>query len=340
MAVYQYGQPVLTVNADAYFSVGSAGRMYILVGYLYAARQAGMPIGSAEYGLLEAMTVWGDNNAATILWDALGGVWGMQTTLGAMGLPPLGGETNDWGWLATTPGNLALLLDRLYNGQLLWTDDTSLALDLLYRVIPEHRWGVSAGLAPDTALFGSSIAWNVDRWLAYGAGIIQPAFRDGYTLVVLTDYQPTFDYTYETIDDISAAINNQTRGGSPAATQTSSGAVVVASYNPNGIQLGGFARTNTAAIGTTFTAGYDPFSPLFLNFDDMSFPGTPGSPNPNPNPDPSPTPPGGDPGTPTPTPPPGPTPPPVPTPTPPPIPTTPPGPPNPPLPPIIIINPR
>jgi hypothetical protein len=148
------------------------------------------------------------------LWDDLGGGTAMHAYLDSMGLPLMRPDPDGyWGDSLASAGETAMLMAKLAWASLLDPSQREFALRLLGEVVPEQRWGASAGLPtelPQGTFVGLKNGWypEHDGWSVNTLGLILPGDgRPGYALAVLTKEQPTFDTGLETIEGIAARVN-------------------------------------------------------------------------------------------------------------------------------------
>ncbi|MFC9327652.1 serine hydrolase [Kitasatospora sp. NPDC057015] len=114
-------------------------------------RQSGSGIDAAQRTLAEAMIEQSDNDAASDLYDAIGGADGLDEANRAFGLTgTTAGRDGYWGLTTTTPADQLRLL------RVIFTDDSPLAADdraylrkLMGLISADQAWGVSAAADPD-----------------------------------------------------------------------------------------------------------------------------------------------------------------------------------------------
>jgi hypothetical protein len=136
----------------------------------------------AELSALQLMITQSDNNAATELWNEVGGanVIGLMRTLGATDTAPDPGGA--WGYTLTTSHDLAIVLARLAQG-VLGPAATELIISLMRQVIPSEAWGIGAAI-PGAAIKNG---WYPDPgdWRVNCLGI---AGGRTYALAIMTEY--------------------------------------------------------------------------------------------------------------------------------------------------------
>ena len=160
-----------------------------------------------------------DNDAATALWDAVGGGSGIGSFNSAVGLAQTtpsgcvqcpGFPWPGWGLTKTVPADqLALLREIVEPSALLTAADRSYALSLMENVTPAQRWGVTGGVPPavTVALKNGWLPLNdADTdWQVNSIGWVSGQGRD-YLVAVLTTGNSTEQYGIDTISGLSALV--------------------------------------------------------------------------------------------------------------------------------------
>jgi hypothetical protein len=156
-----------------------------------------------------------DNDSTTKLWDQLGGGRALASylaSIGATDIKPYDGPF--WGTSTASARSLAVVLARAAFGNLLGAEHRALFLSLLQGVIPSQRWGISAGAEVDAATvpvvgikdgwYPAEVGWRVNSlgFIVDGSG--QPF----YTIAVLTNRQPSWEYGIRTIEGAAQQINS------------------------------------------------------------------------------------------------------------------------------------
>jgi beta-lactamase class A len=184
---------------------------------LLAQHPAGLTSGQA--GLAEQMIEDSDNDAATALWDAVGGAAGIRAygkLVGLTGTRPspcvqcAGFPWPGWGLTTTTAlDQLTLLRELVSSGSVLNAGSRRLAVGLMEDVTPDQRWGVSGGV-PSQATVALKNGWlpldaaDTD-WQINSVGWVSGSGRD-YLIAVLTTGNPSEEYGIDTIDQLSAIV--------------------------------------------------------------------------------------------------------------------------------------
>src|SRR2546430_13806228 len=95
------------------------------------------------------MVTESDNDATWQLWERIGRGQAVSSYLrgvGVAGFTPDPGTS--WGASFASARAMAAILGKLLNGDILDPPSRALAFRMLDAVVPEQRWGVSAGPAP------------------------------------------------------------------------------------------------------------------------------------------------------------------------------------------------
>jgi hypothetical protein len=120
-----------------------------------------------------------------------------------------------WGLTQITAYNEVRLLRLLLNkNPVLDTGSRDYVLGLMARVIPAQRWGVPAG-APTSLTVHVKNGWlplATHGWRIHSIGAFT-GHGGGYSIVVLTQDNPTMTYGIDTIQAIARAINRDLNPG-------------------------------------------------------------------------------------------------------------------------------
>jgi hypothetical protein len=184
---------------------------------LMAQRPAGLT--SYDQGLARRMIEDSDNDAATSLWNLVGGGGGIgaydtraglaQTTPSACLQCP-GFPWPGWGLTTTTPEDQVTLLRRLVQpGGPLSSAARQYALSLMEGVTVDQRWGVSGGV-PAGVTVALKNGWlpldaaNSD-WQINSVGWVSGGGRD-YLLAMLSTGNPSEQYGIDTLNALGAMV--------------------------------------------------------------------------------------------------------------------------------------
>jgi beta-lactamase class A len=183
--------------------------------------RSGTELSAGDRALAEQMMEDSDNNAATSLWDEVGGASGIRSFNTSDGLADTvpsscvkcpGFPWPGWGLTTTIPGDQLTLLRTLVEpNSLLTSTERGYALSLMENVTPGQRWGVSGGV-PAQATVALKNGWLPltsanNNWQINSVGWIAGSGRD-YLIAVLTTGNPTEQYGIDTIDQLAAMVWN------------------------------------------------------------------------------------------------------------------------------------
>jgi beta-lactamase class A len=201
---------VCWLNRFSSFDSASVVKVTILAALLRKAEDQHRNLTATEAARARSMITRSDNNATSALWAELGrrylqhflGVAAMRhTTLGPGGY---------WGLTQITANDQVVLLRLLLNGNaVLDPASRSYALKLMAEVIPSQRWGVPAG-APTSLTVHVKNGWlprATHGWRIHSIGCFT-GHGGSYSIVVLTQDNPTMAYGIATIQAIARAINH------------------------------------------------------------------------------------------------------------------------------------
>jgi hypothetical protein len=183
-------------HPHALFHTASIVKADILATLLRQRQRQHTGLSSAEQELATAMIEESDNDAASALWDTIGGAPGLAAANRALGLsrtePGPGGL---WGLTATTVTDQLALLAALTSARSpLAAAERHYELSLMRSVVAGENWGVTAAADPGSGPAvkngwlpdGSSGGW----WVINSIGVLR---HDGQRLLiaVLSSGQPT-----------------------------------------------------------------------------------------------------------------------------------------------------
>jgi hypothetical protein len=198
-------------RASRHFDSASAVKATILGALLRKARAEHRSLTSRERHLAWLMITESDNDAATALWDDVGTdhlgrflrLTGMrQTKLGPDGY---------WGLTRITAHDEIILLRHLLQPNTVLTKAARrYELRLMASVVPAQRWGVPAGV-PDKFTVHVKNGWAplppVAGWFVNSVGCFTHSDQN-YSVVVLTQGNPTMEYGVTTVEDVAEVINH------------------------------------------------------------------------------------------------------------------------------------
>ena len=211
------------LNGSRHFDSASVVKVTILGALLRKALDQDRFLTGTEAARLRAMITRSDNAAASALWAELGhgylrhflNLAGMKhTSLGPGGL---------WGLTQiTAPDEILLLRLLLKPNAVLSPNSRSYALRLMAQVIPSQRWGVPAG-APTSLTAHVKNGWlprATHGWRIHSIGCFTGR-GGGYSIVVLTQDNPSMPYGITTVQAIARVINRDLNPGAKARVPAS-----------------------------------------------------------------------------------------------------------------------
>jgi hypothetical protein len=218
--------------ANTQIRTASVIKVPIAMALMAMVNRQGRGLTPTEQSALQLMITQSDNNAATQLWNEVGGanVVGLMRSLGATNttLDPSGA----WGFTRTTSRDLAMVLAGLAQG-VLGPAATDEIISLMREVIPSQAWGIGAAI-PGAAIKNG---WYPDPtdWRVNCLGI---AGGRRYALAIMTQYPIGLGegYGQATCQQIAADLLG---GVGPAASSPESGALAPAIIRPGMTADGG-----------------------------------------------------------------------------------------------------
>jgi beta-lactamase class A len=191
------------------FDSASVVKVTILGALLRRALDQHRYLTGTESAWASAMITSSDNDAASALWSELGHDY-IQHFLSLAGMKQtILGPGGYWGLTQITAHDEARLLRLLLSqNPVLDPASRSYALRLMARVIPAQRWGVPAG-APDHLTAHVKNGWlprPAHGWRVHSVGCFTGR-HGSYSIVVLTQDNPSMAYGIRTIEAIATVIH-------------------------------------------------------------------------------------------------------------------------------------
>jgi beta-lactamase class A len=195
------------------FDSASVIKVTILAALLRKAEDQHRQLTATEAARAKLMITRSDNDAASALWAELGRRY-LQHFLDVAAMRHTSlGPGSAWGLTQITANDqvvlLRLLLDR---NKVLNPASRTYALKLMAEVIPAQRWGVPAGV-PSGLTVHVKNGWlplPTHGWRIHSIGLFT-GHGGNYSIVVLTQDNPTMTYGITTIQAIARAINHDLR---------------------------------------------------------------------------------------------------------------------------------
>jgi beta-lactamase class A len=172
-----------------------------------------------DQSLAQQMIEDSDNDAATSLWDLVGGGTGVgafNTRAGLTRTAPSSCVTcpgfpwPGWGLTTTTPQDQIVLLRRLVEpGGPLTASERQYALSLMENVTQDQQWGVGSGV-PAGVTVALKDGWLPldeanDNWQINSIGWVNGDGRD-YLLAMLSTGNPSEQYGIDTLNSLGAMV--------------------------------------------------------------------------------------------------------------------------------------
>jgi beta-lactamase class A len=190
------GEQIL-YQEDAAFETASVVKVDILATLLWQEQQTGTSPSQSQQQLATAMITESDNDAATDLWDQIGGASGLTAANAVFGLTETTpGQDGSWGVTTTTAADQLRLLQLITSSSgPLDSASRGFLLGLMNRVEDDQRWGV-----PDAAGTQATDVYVKNGWMPSsadgGAWVINSVGRivepgHDWLVVVLSDDNST-----------------------------------------------------------------------------------------------------------------------------------------------------
>lgn len=211
------------LNSSVHFDSASVVKVTILSALLRKAQEQHRHLTRTEAALAQEMITESDNAAASALWVDVGR-YDLQHFLNLAHMTQTYlGPGPYWGLTQITAYNETLLLQLLLNrNAVLDTSSRDYVLDLMARVIGSQRWGVPVG-APTSLTVHVKNGWlplHSHGWRIHSIGAFT-GHGGGYSIVVLTQDNPSMDYGIDTIEAIAKVINRDLNPSARSRVQAS-----------------------------------------------------------------------------------------------------------------------
>ena len=212
-----------SLNGARHFDSASVVKVTILGAILRKALDQHRLLTYTEAVRLRAMITRSDNAAASALWAELGHRYLQHFLNLARMTHTILGPGGVWGLTQiTAPDEILLLRLLLKPNAVLSPNSRSYALGLMAQVIPSQRWGVPAG-APTSLTAHVKNGWlprATHGWRIHSIGCFTGR-GGGYSIVVLTQDNPSMTYGITTVEAIARVINRDLNPGARARVPAS-----------------------------------------------------------------------------------------------------------------------
>ena len=214
---------VCRLDSRSHFDSASVVKVTILGALLRKAQAEHRSLTRSERALAWAMITRSDNDAASALWADTGRAW-LQRFLKRAGMTDTFlGPGGAWGLTRITAADETRLLWLLLKpNRVLDTSRRDYALGLMADVIPAQRWGVPAG-APRRLVVHVKNGWLPLAPYGWRINSIGGFTGHGsrYSIVVLTQDNPTMAYGVRTVEAIAQVVNRDLNPGATARVPAS-----------------------------------------------------------------------------------------------------------------------
>lgn len=208
IAVYdrKTGATAISGNTDNTFNTASIMKVSILEALLLQDQQHGTGLTSSQLAKARPMIQNSDNNAATALWNELGGTSALKRFFQNLGATAtIMNSDGHWGLTQTTAVDQLKVVNAFAYPDGPLSADSARQIDtLLDHVEFDQRWGVSGGV-PSTATVELKNGWlnDTNGWDVNSIGHVHGGGAD-YTIAVLTNDNPSEQYGITTVEQLSA----------------------------------------------------------------------------------------------------------------------------------------
>jgi beta-lactamase class A len=210
-------------HATSHFDSASVVKVMILAALLRKAQAEHRALTRTERALAWAMITQSDNDAASALWADTGRTWLRRFMTKAKMTHTHLDPGGAWGLTRITADDETRLLWLLLKAnRVLNTSSRHYALALMAKVTPSQRWGVPAG-APERLVVHvkngwlplAPYGWRINSIGGFTASSNEHSGQR-YSIVVLTQDNPTMDYGVDTVEAIARAVNRALNPGTIA----------------------------------------------------------------------------------------------------------------------------
>ena len=198
------------VRGGRHFDSASVVKTAILATLLFETQHRHTSLTASGRALATAMITHSDNNAASALWQRIGGASGLRRFLNAAGMThTIPGAGGMWGLTQITARDQIRLLSLLAtDNSVLTAASRKYELGLMDRVIAGQRWGAPAG-APRGETVAVKNGWlplAPGGWHVNTTGV--GLGRRSYVMAILSDGNPSMGFGVTTVSNVARAINH------------------------------------------------------------------------------------------------------------------------------------
>jgi beta-lactamase class A len=184
------------------FPMYSTVKAAVMLTLLDQAMRAKRGVTAEEDRLIRPMIQVSDNAATSALLRRVGGAAAVMQFLRGIGVENTRIRDGSWGLSTTTAPDMVRMLGRLANGTILNRELRAYAFNMMRSVVPEQRWGVSAGVPPEGSVaikngwYPASGGWAINS-----IGIVKGGGKL-YAIAVYTTANPSMRSGISTIEAV------------------------------------------------------------------------------------------------------------------------------------------
>jgi beta-lactamase class A len=194
VAAFDRVSQVRLASGSQRFATASIVKIDILAALLLQRTQQHTSLTSGERKLATSMVTVSDNDAASSLFQTVGGVQGLKAANVTLGLRETA-PAAAWGETTTTASDQIRLLQAITGDQSpLPASARQFVLDLMGNVVDDQAWGVTAAAAPQASGVWVKNGWLLvdGHWLVNSIGRVAERSHD-WLVAVLSDHHPSLD---------------------------------------------------------------------------------------------------------------------------------------------------
>jgi beta-lactamase class A len=212
-----HSRQILSLGGQSPQYEASVVKVNILTALLAEKHDSTAPLSLSQQKLAQEMIEVSDNDAATALWNAVGGTGGIAAFNRKIGLTKTtpskcvqcpGFPWPGWGLTTTTPDDeIKLLKEVFFANETLSAADQGYERQLMQSITPSEKWGVTNGVASGAtvALKNGWLPLNSSDtdWQINSVGWVRGDGRD-YVIALFSTGNPSEQYGISTLNAISS----------------------------------------------------------------------------------------------------------------------------------------
>lgn len=195
-------------NSTEQFLTASSIKVPIMLTFFGLSESQGREPNAQEMSLLTAMIEHSDNDAASALFDEIGGAAGIASFMQHAGINGLLPNDGAWGYSRITPQAMVDLLTQLHDGTILTVTDRATAFYLMQHIEADQQWGVG-DTAPTAASFAMKNGWVPGPdglWSVNTSGIVNVG-GETYIISVYTQEQSSLADGQAIVQQVCATVS-------------------------------------------------------------------------------------------------------------------------------------